>query len=193
MRLVFQSALEAEVTEFFGRERYARGEREHEGSRNGYSPMTIKTTAGEVTLARPKTRGTDVAFASRLLGSGDPHQRTRVVGVRRVVRGCRCEMSRPPSSTPWEQTRPSPSRPSAGCASRSRPSSTPGGPAAWPTSSSTTCSPAAAISACTRGPRPSPCWWRGGSRLGKTLFLGLEPGNAESTDARAGFLRGLTA
>ena len=70
VRLVFQTALENEVTEFFGRERYARGERDREGSRNGYSPMTIKTTAGEVTLQRPKTRGTDEAFASRLLGTG---------------------------------------------------------------------------------------------------------------------------
>ncbi len=70
MRLVFQTALEKEVTEFFGRERYARGERQQEGSRNGYSPLTIKTTAGEVTLQRPKTRGTEVAFASRLLGAG---------------------------------------------------------------------------------------------------------------------------
>lgn len=70
VRLVFQTALENEVTEFFGRERYARGERDREGSRNGYSPMTIKTTAGEVTLQRPKTRGTEVAFASRLLGTG---------------------------------------------------------------------------------------------------------------------------
>lgn len=70
VRLVFQMALENEVTEFFGRERYTRGERDREGSRNGYSPMTIKTTAGEVTLQRPKTRGTEVAFASRLLGTG---------------------------------------------------------------------------------------------------------------------------
>lgn len=70
VRLVFQTALEAEVTEFLGRERYARGERDREGSRNGYSPVSIKTTAGEVTLQRPKTRGTEVAFASRLLGTG---------------------------------------------------------------------------------------------------------------------------
>ena len=46
VRLVFQTALENEVTEFFGRERYARGEREQEGSRNGYSPLTIKTPQG---------------------------------------------------------------------------------------------------------------------------------------------------
>jgi putative transposase len=32
--------------------------------------VSIKTTAGEVTLQRPKLRGADEAFASRLLGSG---------------------------------------------------------------------------------------------------------------------------
>jgi len=69
-RLLMQTALEAEVTEFLGRERYARGERERPGSRNGYCPTTIKTTAGPVTLQRPKLRGTDEAFASRLLGVG---------------------------------------------------------------------------------------------------------------------------
>ena len=31
VRLLFQVALEAEVTEFLGRDRYARGERAHEG------------------------------------------------------------------------------------------------------------------------------------------------------------------
>ncbi len=67
-RLVLQAALEAEVTEFLGRERYARGERARPGSRNGHHPVTVKTTAGPVTLERPKLRGTDTAFASRLLG-----------------------------------------------------------------------------------------------------------------------------
>jgi putative transposase len=70
VRLALQSALEAEVTEFFGRDRYARGERERDGARNGYSPVSIKSTAGEVTLQRPKVRGTAEAFASRLLGIG---------------------------------------------------------------------------------------------------------------------------
>jgi putative transposase len=70
VRLALQSALEAEVTEFLGRDRYARGDRAREGSRNGYCPTTIKTTAGEVTLQRPKVRGTAEAFASRLLGVG---------------------------------------------------------------------------------------------------------------------------
>ena len=68
VRLVFQAALEGEVTEFLGRDRYARGERARQGHRNGYRDVTIKTTAGPVELARPKVRGTLEKFASRLLG-----------------------------------------------------------------------------------------------------------------------------
>jgi len=70
VRLLMQTAVEAEVTEFLGRERYAHGERARPGSRNGHCPTTIKTTAGAVTIERPKLRGTDEAFASRLLGVG---------------------------------------------------------------------------------------------------------------------------
>jgi transposase-like protein len=70
VRLLMQTAIEAEVTEFLGRERYAHGERARVGSRNGHCPTTIKTTAGPVTVDRPKLRGTDEAFASRLLGVG---------------------------------------------------------------------------------------------------------------------------
>ncbi len=46
----------------------ARGARIREGSRNGFAPVTVKTTAGPVEPARPKLRGTDETFASRLLG-----------------------------------------------------------------------------------------------------------------------------
>jgi len=70
VRLLMQSAIEAEVTEFLGRERYSHGERLRSGSRNGHCPTTIKTTTGPVTIDRPKLRGTDEAFASRLLGVG---------------------------------------------------------------------------------------------------------------------------
>jgi transposase-like protein len=70
VRLLMQTAVEAEVTEFLGRERYSHGERARPGSRNGHCPTTIKTTAGPVTIDRPKLRGTDEAFASRLLGIG---------------------------------------------------------------------------------------------------------------------------
>jgi putative transposase len=70
-QLLMQAALEAEVTEFLGRERYQRAAtcpEAHSGSRNGYRPVTVKTTTGAVTLERPKLRGTTQAFASRLFG-----------------------------------------------------------------------------------------------------------------------------
>jgi putative transposase len=72
-RLIIQTAVEAEVTEFLGRARYQRvGEAEdaRAGMRNGYCPTTIKTTAGPVTIARPKLRGTTERLASRLFGQG---------------------------------------------------------------------------------------------------------------------------
>lgn len=69
-QLLMQAALEAEVTEFLGRERYQRTAAcpdANGGSRNGYR-LTVKTTTGPVTLERPKLRGTTQAFASRLFG-----------------------------------------------------------------------------------------------------------------------------
>ena len=71
-QLLMQAALEAEVTEFLGRDRYQRAGAcadARPGSRNGYREVTVKTTAGPVHLARPKLRGTTEAFASRLFGS----------------------------------------------------------------------------------------------------------------------------
>src|SRR5919108_442748 len=71
-QLLMQAALEAEVTEFLGRDRYQRAaacEDARPGSRNGYREVTVKTTAGPVALARPRLRGTSEAFASRLFGS----------------------------------------------------------------------------------------------------------------------------
>ena len=70
VRLVVQAALEAEVSEFLGRDRYARGERVRAGYRNGHTELTVKTTAGPVVLERPKLRGTSEPFTSRLLGKG---------------------------------------------------------------------------------------------------------------------------
>jgi putative transposase len=71
-QLLMQAALEAEITEFPGRDRYQRAaacEAARPGSRNGYREVTVKTTAGPVHLSRPKLRGTTEAFASRLSGS----------------------------------------------------------------------------------------------------------------------------
>jgi len=71
-RLIIQTALEAGVDAFLGRARYQRAAAAVDarpGSRNGYSLATVKTTAGPVTVARPKLRGTTEAFASRLFGT----------------------------------------------------------------------------------------------------------------------------
>src|SRR6266511_3568470 len=48
-QLLMQAALEAEVTEFLGRDRYQRAaacDQSRDGSRNGYRPVQVKTTAG---------------------------------------------------------------------------------------------------------------------------------------------------
>ena len=71
-QLLMQAALEAEVTEFLGRDRYQRAAASGDarpGSRNGYRQVTVKSTAGPVPLSRPKLRGTSEAFASRLFGA----------------------------------------------------------------------------------------------------------------------------
>jgi putative transposase len=56
-----------------GRGRYRRAattDGAREGMRNGYCPTTVKTTAGLVTIERPKLRGTTERFASQLFGAG---------------------------------------------------------------------------------------------------------------------------
>jgi transposase-like protein len=72
VRLMMQTAIEAEVDEFLGRGRYERRhDEDRPGSRNGRQPpTTVKTTMGPVELQRPKLRGTDEAFCSRLFGAG---------------------------------------------------------------------------------------------------------------------------
>ena len=71
-RLIIQTAVEAEVDVFLGWARYQRAAEcpdARAGSRNGFCESTIKTTAGPVTVARPKLRGTTEAFASTLFGT----------------------------------------------------------------------------------------------------------------------------
>jgi len=69
-RLIMQQALEDEVTEFLGRERYQRAD----GAaiyRNGYEPRTVKTTSGVMELERPRVRdAAELGFESHVLGKG---------------------------------------------------------------------------------------------------------------------------
>ena len=64
--LLLQCAVEAEVAAFLGRNRYARladVADARQGKRNGYCPTTVKTTAGPITLQRPKLRNTTATVA----------------------------------------------------------------------------------------------------------------------------------
>ena len=71
-QLLLQCAVEAEVAAFLGRERYARlaGTEDARQGMRGYCPTTVKTTAGPITLQRPKLRNTTERFASQLFGKG---------------------------------------------------------------------------------------------------------------------------
>ena len=67
-RLILQQALEEELSEFLGRERYER-RGEPIAHRNGYERVTVKTTAGPLELERPRVR---TAADSRRNGSSIP-------------------------------------------------------------------------------------------------------------------------
>jgi len=67
-RLIIQQALEDELSEFLGRERY-----ERRGApishRNGYERVTVKTTAGPLELERPRLHNASaLGFASQVVG-----------------------------------------------------------------------------------------------------------------------------
>ena len=63
---VVQQALEQEVTDFLGRERYER-QPEVTGYRNGYKPGRIRSAEGEIALEMPQVRGSEQPYQSRLL------------------------------------------------------------------------------------------------------------------------------
>jgi putative transposase len=70
-RLIMQQALEDEVTEFLGRERYQRVDDGGAIYRNGYEPRTVSTTSGPMALERPRIRGAAaLGFESQVLGKG---------------------------------------------------------------------------------------------------------------------------
>jgi putative transposase len=70
-RLIMQQALEDEVTEFLGRERYVRADGGAAIYRNGYEPRTVRTTSGPMELERPRIRSvSELGFESQVLGKG---------------------------------------------------------------------------------------------------------------------------
>lgn len=69
-RLILQQALEEELSEFLGRERYER-RGEPVSHRNGYERVTVKSTAGPLELERPPVRNASaLGFCSPVVGKG---------------------------------------------------------------------------------------------------------------------------
>ena len=66
---ILQEAAEAEVDEFLGRGWYERSTdpAEHRGYRNGYTPITYRTTQGPIQVDRPRIRGNNEPFESQIL------------------------------------------------------------------------------------------------------------------------------
>jgi transposase-like protein len=67
MQLVVQEALEQEVTDYLGRERYARRSDEQHGWRNGYEAGRIRSAEGEVRVQVPQVRGVEEPYRSPLM------------------------------------------------------------------------------------------------------------------------------
>jgi transposase-like protein len=63
---MLQVALEQEVEDFLGRAHYKRGERKHQGWRNGYEGGKVTTAEGFLEVAQPRVRETEEPFHSRL-------------------------------------------------------------------------------------------------------------------------------
>ena len=66
-RYLLQVGLEKEVEDYLGRAHYKRGERKHQGYRNGYEPKKLKNTNGILEVFTPQLRNTDQEFHSSLL------------------------------------------------------------------------------------------------------------------------------
>lgn len=66
-QLMVQKALEQEVADYLGRERYERRQEDQEGLRNGYEPGHVRTAEGEIVLQVPQVRGTRRPYNSKLM------------------------------------------------------------------------------------------------------------------------------
>ena len=64
LRLIVEEALEGEVADVLGRERYERGDGEKAGYRNGYRPGKVKTAEGAVDYSVAAGRDTPEPFIS---------------------------------------------------------------------------------------------------------------------------------
>ena len=139
-RLILQQALEDELSEFLGRERYER-RGEPIAHRNGYEPVTVKTTAARSSLSgracATPPRSTSRARSSARAWLG--RTRWKRSCSRRSCAVCRCATSRQRSRR-RSTSRSSRSRPSRGSAWRGASGTGPGVAGAWTSTTSSTAS-----------------------------------------------------
>jgi putative transposase len=196
-QLIIQAAVEAEVSEFLGRARYQRAADcpdARVGSRNGYCPSTVKTTAGPVTIQRPKLRGTTEQFCSRLFGKGITRSNAlESLVIAGFVRGLSTrDVEATLADALGAEAALSKSTVSSVCRAIREEL------AAWSQRRLDDLDLDylfldASMFKMHTGSRGEPvlaAW--GITTDGKPVFVGLEPGGAESTDAWSGFLDGLT-
>lgn len=87
VRLTMQQLLEAERTDFLGREPWQR-KSEGRGYRNGYEPGKLKTGEGEIPIALPQVRGSTTPLRSKLRETlGDRTEALKQLAVEGYVRG----------------------------------------------------------------------------------------------------------
>ena len=195
-QLIIQAAVEAEVSEFLGRARYQRAADcpdARVGSRNGYCPSTVKTTAGPVTIQRPKLRGTTEQFCSRLFGKGITRSNAlESLVIAGFVRGLSTrDVEATLADALGAEAALSKSTVSSVCRAIREEL------AAWSQRRLDDLDLDylfldASMFKMHAGSRVSRCWRRGASPPMASQCLSAEPGGAESTDAWSGFLDGLT-
>jgi putative transposase len=139
-RLILQQALEEELSEFLGRERYER-RGEPISHRNGYERVRVKTTAGPLELERPRVRNASaLEFASEIVGRGVTRtDALEALLIASFLRGLSVRDVEAASEEAFGG-RSSRSRRSAGSAPTRASATGPGAADAWTNTTSSTCS-----------------------------------------------------
>ena len=99
-QLILEEALEGEVRDEIGRDRYERSQGEASGYRNGYRKGRLKTAEGMVEFAAPQVREAAEPFVSaiREMSAAGP-ERSRISRSSSMHAGCRRGTSRTRSPT----------------------------------------------------------------------------------------------
>ena len=87
---IIQQTAEHEVDDFLDRKWYERGvdDKTNHGYRNGYTPITLKTSQGPLRIQRPRVRDTSEPFESKILARIDKLEKAVVsMATEMYVRG----------------------------------------------------------------------------------------------------------